>query len=89
MAKTKQDNNMIECLGVVYAETETKLSGPIKRGVVCYQNQIEKQHDKLYKSDLHWKWSWVVLTDRTECGLWQKKKRKNNDMIDRIGAVYA
>lgn len=53
MAKTKQDNNMIECLGVVYAETETKLSGPIKRGVVCYQNQIEKQHDKLYKCDLH------------------------------------
>ena len=38
--ETKQDNDMIDCIGVVYAKTETELSGPIKSGAVCYQNQI-------------------------------------------------
>ena len=29
MMKTKQHNNMTNCIGVVYAETETALLGPI------------------------------------------------------------
>ena len=28
MMKTRQDNNMIDCIGLVYVETETKLSRP-------------------------------------------------------------
>ena len=38
MMKIKQDNNMIDYKGMVYIETKTKLLGPIKPGVTCYQN---------------------------------------------------
>lgn len=33
---------MIDCIGVVYAETETKLLGRIELGAICYQNQIRQ-----------------------------------------------
>lgn len=39
MWNTKQDNDMTDCIGVVYAKTETELLGPIEPSVVCYQNQ--------------------------------------------------
>ena len=29
MMKTRQDNDVIDCIGVVYTETEIELSGPI------------------------------------------------------------
>lgn len=29
VVKTKQDNNVINCIGMFYAEIETELSGPI------------------------------------------------------------
>lgn len=35
--KTKQDNDMIDWIDVLYVETEIELSGPIELGVVCYQ----------------------------------------------------
>ena len=40
VTKTRQNNDVIDCIGVVYAETKTKLLGPIKPGAVCYDNQI-------------------------------------------------
>ena len=40
--KTKEDNDVTDCIGVVYAETETKLLEPIEPGAVCYLNKIEK-----------------------------------------------
>ena len=36
MTKTRHDNDLIDCIGVVYVETKTELSGPIEPGVVCY-----------------------------------------------------
>ena len=36
--KTIQDNFVIDCIGLVYAETKTELSKPIEQGVVCYEN---------------------------------------------------
>lgn len=33
--KTMQDNDMIDCIGLVYAEIEVELSGPIWPSVVC------------------------------------------------------
>ena len=33
--KTLQDNDMIDCIGLVYAEIEAELSGPIWPSVVC------------------------------------------------------
>ena len=38
MTKTMQDNDVNHYIGVVYVETKTKLLGPIKPGVICYQN---------------------------------------------------
>ena len=34
MTKTKQDNDMTDRVGVVYAENDTQLVGPIGSGVV-------------------------------------------------------
>ena len=38
MTKTRHDNDMTYCIGMVYVETETELSWPIEPGVVCYKN---------------------------------------------------
>ena len=53
--KTKQDNDLIDCIGVIYAETKIELSGPIKLSVVCYQNQTRQWHDRSYRYGLHQK----------------------------------
>ena len=55
MMKTKQDNDLIDCIGVIYAETKIELLGPIKLSVVCYQNQTRQWHDWSYRYDLHQK----------------------------------
>ena len=34
MTKTRQDNDLIACIGAVYAENKIELSRPIKKGVV-------------------------------------------------------
>ena len=34
ITKTKQDNDMTDCIGLVYVENNTELSGPIGPGVV-------------------------------------------------------
>ena len=33
----KKRNNMIDCIGLVYAKTETELLGPIWPGAICYE----------------------------------------------------
>ena len=38
MTKTRQDNDVTNCISLVYAEIETKLWGPIESGVVSYEN---------------------------------------------------
>ena len=53
--KTRQDNDMIDCIGVVYAKTKTELLGPIKPGIVCYENETWYQHDQSYRYGLHQK----------------------------------
>lgn len=64
--KTKQDNNVTDHIGVVYAENETELSWPIGPDAVCEENQIGQWHNWLYRYGLHWKWNWVVVTDLTK-----------------------
>lgn len=63
MTKTRQDNDVIDWNGAIYAEIETKLSWPIELGVVCYDNKTRQQHDRSYKCAQHQKWNWVVMTD--------------------------
>ena len=36
--KARQDNNVIDCIGLVDVKTETELSRPIWLGVVCDEN---------------------------------------------------
>lgn len=40
VTKTKKDNDVIDCIGVVYAEIKTELSVPNEPSAICYQNQI-------------------------------------------------
>ena len=68
--KTKQDNDMTDCISVVYVKTETELLGPIELGAVCYQNQTGQRHDRPYRCCLHWKQNWVVVINQIEWDLW-------------------
>ena len=36
--KTKQDNDVIDHIGLVYVKTETELLGPFWAGAVCDEN---------------------------------------------------
>lgn len=38
VTKTKQDNNMIDHIGLIYTETEIKLLGPIWSGAIYFEN---------------------------------------------------
>lgn len=35
--KTRQDKDVTDCIGMVYAKTKTELLGPIEPGMVCYE----------------------------------------------------
>lgn len=37
VTKTRQDKDVTDCIGMVYAETKTELLGPIEQGMVCYE----------------------------------------------------
>ena len=40
VTKTRQENDITDCICVVYIEIEIELLGPIESSTVCYQNQI-------------------------------------------------
>lgn len=40
LTKTRQDNNMIYHIGLVYYKNDTELSIPIEPSAVCDENQI-------------------------------------------------
>lgn len=37
VTKTRQDKDVTDCIGMVYAETKTKLLGPTEPSMVCYE----------------------------------------------------
>ena len=44
---------MIDCIGVVYVETELELSGPIKPSVVCYRsNRVQSMTKTRQDNDM-------------------------------------
>ena len=43
--KTRQNNDMIDCIGLVYAEIETQLVGPIWPSAVYDENYTERRCD--------------------------------------------
>ena len=38
--KIRQDNDMTDCIGVVYVENEMELSCSIRQGAICEKNEI-------------------------------------------------
>ena len=99
MMKTRQDNDMTDCISLVYAETKTKLSGPIRLGEVCdnklswligsdvvyNQNQIGQRCDWWYKCELQWKWNSIVVIDQIRYGLWWKLDRTTTRPMYMLG----
>ena len=63
MMKTKEDNDVIDRIGAIYAENETELSWPIRLSVVYDKNQTRQQHDLLNRCNLRQKGNWVVVID--------------------------
>ena len=61
--KTKQENDVINCIGVVYAEKNTELSWLIRPGVIYYENLTRQRHAHLYIIGSHQKQCWVVMFD--------------------------
>lgn len=72
MTKIKEDNDVIDHIGLVYSKTKTKLLSPILLGDVCDENQIGQWLDRSYRYYLRQKWYWVVMIDWIECDLWRK-----------------
>ena len=72
VTKTRDDNDMIDHISLVYAEIETELLWPIWPCAICDEKQTGKWCDRLYRCCLHQKQNWVILIDQIECGLWQK-----------------
>lgn len=52
MTKIRRDNDVIECIGAVYAEISFELSRPIEQDGVYYEKQTGQRRDLLYKYDL-------------------------------------
>ena len=53
--KTKQDNDVTNRTNVVHAKLKTELSSLIGPSVVCDENQVRQQHDRLYRYGLRQK----------------------------------
>ena len=49
MMKTRWDNDMGNRTGVFYTKNNTELLWSIKQGVISNENQIRKQHNRLYR----------------------------------------
>ena len=78
---TRQDNNVIDCIGAIYAKNETKLSWSIKSSAIYGENLIGQWCDRLYSSGLHWKWNWIIMIDQTGYRLWWKQDRTSTWLI--------
>ena len=60
VTKTKQNNDVIDQLGLVNAENDIELLGPIWQGIDCGENQIGQQHDQLYRNCICQNWNWDI-----------------------------
>ena len=63
--KARQDNDLIDHLGMFYTKNDIELTLPIRSGVDCDENQIGQLRDWSYRCDLRRKQNWVVVIDRT------------------------
>lgn len=93
--KTRQDNNMIDRIGMIYVEDETKLLWLMGLGVIYYENQMGQWCDQSYRKTM---WPMVdvrytlkmILNFHNRSNWVQSviKTRQDNDVTDRIGVHY-
>ena len=62
--KTRQDNDMTDCIGAFYAKKDIELLWPIGLDAVCDEYQRGQWHDQSYRCSLHQKWYWTIVIDR-------------------------
>ena len=86
MTKTKQDNDVIDLIGLVYTKKNIELSRPIWLAVVYEENQTIQWCDQLYMCHLHRNRNWTIGT--YEPGAYVTKTKKDNDLTDRKSVVY-
>ena len=68
MIKIKQDNDVIDCVGVVYDETETELLNLSNK--VRYVAKTRKDNDMINRtSAVYTKRNSVVVTSQTGCNM--------------------
>ena len=53
MIKARQDNDVTDHTGVIYAKNEIELSWSIEQDAVYHEKQTRKQSDRLYMFGLH------------------------------------
>ena len=73
--KNRQDNDVTNCIGLIYAEIETKLTGSIWSSAVYDENKIGQWHDWSYRCILCQKRNWTILTDWIGCHQRQKQDK--------------
>lgn len=88
VTKTKQDNDMTDYIGAVYAENDIEPSGPIKPSAIFHDKWIRQRCDRLYKCDLCRKKK-LSYHDRQDRVQFMTKMTQKNDMTNHPSAVYA
>ena len=77
LMKTRRDNDMIDCIGAVYANNKTGLLWPIKLGVVCDKNNdVTGCRDVMYaKNDIELSWPIKpsVVYDENQTRQWRDR----------------
>lgn len=86
MTKTTQDNDLINRIGVFFAENKTELIWLIRQGAIYDENDTRQQHDQSYKVQATPETKLYILDWLDQ--VWSvMKMRHDNDVIDRIGAI--
>ena len=73
--KMRQDNDVTDLVGPLYAENETELSWLIQYDMVYGGDQTWQRRDWSYMCDLLRNQNLTVMNDQTGCGLLEKKDR--------------
>lgn len=75
MTKTRQDNDLIDRIGLVYAKNDIELSRLIWLTVIYDENETGQWLDQLYRCRLHKNQNRIVRTYRTRCGMLPKPNK--------------
>ena len=72
MMKTRLDNDVIDCIGMLYNKNEIEWLCPIQQGMVCDEDKIGQRCDWLQRCGLRRNRNLNVMTNQMGCNLLQK-----------------